>query len=1143
MKLFFFIFLISLFQTLENKQIKNNLYIKVPINEIIQELELEKLTKEDCEKIIKNLIILLDRYVFLDISKNPPQPKESYHKSFDLIEELNKINKENNTYYDFYREVKIAFGKTKDLHLSLTSNITFSFCFPLIFFIKEKEKDIFNIYGKLNEDCSDFLTEEIKSKINKNINNSIISIKNENPFKYIQNYNGYFRTLRNVHSQFSLNLRMISQSTFSNYPFKLNDLTNITIEYENKDIVNLDYIGIKPNKINKEFYSFYNKEMLKNIDNSIFDIEKKFLILKGEKKIKKTLNEIKWDYQTEDNNFKCRVDNENKINVFYQSSFSLDYYKSPYTFYNCFSLFNNNNYPIIGIENENGGGIVELSILLQNILQPKITQNLHFSMKNNEKVKFAYGNIFNETSNIETCEIYNNPNELFEKIETDDYGNNILHNRTTIFNFGISKYNRLKYNNNRYYYKKNLRKNIEILIFTDSFSYSATSVFIKGLQNTGSAIIVGYNGNPYLNNEIFDASQSPSFVFPHYSNCIEEDGKCISCEDNDIYEIWEEKKLCIVKDYSNIFKELFLKNFIFRQLTIVQTYDDNYKNNTIKYKIPREYLIDEIDFRSNLYNKYTDERYDEFIKEGKKIFDYFKTNCNPKNEKLVFESENCNFNDNITFGGFLCDKNGNWSNICKGYYCEIGYFFDQFEQKCIKDPCFLESKIYEKEIDEEIIVKKDKEEILSFLNNNFTYFIISDYDFVYEDNYLKTKFYCFNPQLFQSKNIFLNKGKNIKNDVKVKIKSFDNKVNCIINRNEKDFQINNIIQVNNETKEEILFFQSNKDYILYINSEDGNSRIYGSEYNNSILPEDIVNVKIEKFNDITNKLIIIKNDTLYILFKKIDGISSLNYLIQPLEIKDNEIILKNSTKKYFNYLQKDKTYTIKINEPLSKVLIKLSRNSPLSELTITNKLTNEEKNINAKNLYYEMKSEITIKVKNSDSLIEFLYQYHRNITQLNDKSITKYQLNNNNTKGHVFIIFNPKEEILNLKISLESENEFNYYFTSGFSKLPFFNIPRDYNEKKVKNMSFIVKNPFKDKKIKLEKNEDFVILISGITNDINNKMYLNYEYIKNPGDNNYILLIAFLIIIGLIIIAIVIFYILKKKNDDIDSSELGELLN
>ena len=55
---------------------------------------------------------------------------------------------------------------------------------------------------------NDFLTEEIESKINKNINNPIILNKNENPFKYIQNYNGYFRTLRNIHFQFSLYLRM-----------------------------------------------------------------------------------------------------------------------------------------------------------------------------------------------------------------------------------------------------------------------------------------------------------------------------------------------------------------------------------------------------------------------------------------------------------------------------------------------------------------------------------------------------------------------------------------------------------------------------------------------------------------------------------------------------------------------------------------------------------------------------------------------------------------------------------------------------------------------------------------------------------------------------------------------------------------------
>ena len=1141
MKSILFFFLISLIKPLEIEESENKLYKKLPINQTLELLESENITKEECEVVINSIISLLDRYVFLDITKNPPQPKESYHQPYDLINELNNINKENNTYYDFYREILIAFGKTKDSHLSMNGNISFSFCFPLIFFVKENEKKNVNIYAKLKEDCSDFLTDEIKSKINKNIDIPIKFIKEKDPFEYIQNYNGYFRSLRNIHSQFSLNLRTISQGSFSQYPFKLNDLTNITIEYENEDILHLDYIGINPNIENEEFYSFYQKEMLKNPDDSIFDLENKFLISKGIK-IKKNSNEIKWDYQTEDRQFKCRVDHEQKVNVFYQSSFSLDFYKAPYTFYNCISLFNENKYPIIGIENENGGGYVELSVLLQNILQPKISQNLHFSMKNNDKIKFAFGNIFNVTSNIETCETYNNGNELFEKTETDDYGNNITHYRTKIFNFGMSKYDRLKYNNNRYFYKNKLRKNSEILIFTDSFSYSATSVFIKGLQNTGSAIIVGYNGNP-KNNESFDASQSPSFVFPHYGSCIEEDGKCVSCDDNDIYEIWEEYNLCVVKDEN--FKKLFNLRFIFRQLTIVQTYDDNYKNNDIKYKIPREYLIDEIDFRSNIYNKYTDERYEEFIKEGINILNNFTMKCNPKNEKLVLESEECIFDDKITFGGYLCDQNGTWSNKCQGYYCEIGYYFDQYDKKCIKDPCFLNSTIYEKEIDNEITVKKDKEEILSFLNPNFTYFIISDYDFVYEDNFLKTKLYCFNPQLFQSKNIFLNKGKNITEDVKVKIKSFKNDVNCRVIRNENNFLINNIIQVNNETIQEVLFFESDKDYILYLNSEDGNSQIYGSEYNNSIQPEYIVNLNTDKFNNIMNKIITINKDTLYILLRKINGFSSLNYLIQPLDIKNNEIILKNSTKVYFSYLQKDKTYTIKINSPLSKAVIKLSRNSLSSELIITNKETNEEKKINKDNLYYEMNSEISIKVTQSDSLIEFLYQYHKNISQLKDESKTKYLLNNKTTKGNVFIIFNSSQTEVNLSISIESENEFNYYFTSGFAKLPFFIIPRDYSEKKVKKMSFIVKNPFKDKNIKLEKDENYAILISVNTNDINNPIFLNYNYTHTNDDdssNKNTFLIILFVIIGLIIIIAVIFYIFKKKNETNDQNELGQII-
>ena len=57
-----------------------------------------------------------------------------------------------------------------------------------------------------------------------------------------------------------------------------------------------------------------------------------------------------------------------------------------------------------------------------------------------------------------------------------------------------------------------IRKPNEIIVFTDGFSYSATSVLIKNLQESGNAIIVGYNGNPSekKKNDKFDASQSPS---------------------------------------------------------------------------------------------------------------------------------------------------------------------------------------------------------------------------------------------------------------------------------------------------------------------------------------------------------------------------------------------------------------------------------------------------------------------------------------------------------------------------------------------------------------------------------------------------------------------------------------------------------
>ena len=50
-----------------------------------------------------------------------------------------------------------------------------------------------------------------------------------------------------------------------------------------------------------------------------------------------------------------------------------------------------------------------------------------------------------------------------------------------------------------------------IIVFTDAFSYSATSYLINGFQKTGGAIIIGYFGNPKIKGtKEFDGSQSDS---------------------------------------------------------------------------------------------------------------------------------------------------------------------------------------------------------------------------------------------------------------------------------------------------------------------------------------------------------------------------------------------------------------------------------------------------------------------------------------------------------------------------------------------------------------------------------------------------------------------------------------------------------
>lgn len=244
---------------------------------------------------------------------------------------------------------------------------------------------------------------------------------------------------------------------------------------------------------------------------------------------------------------------------------------------------------------------------------------------------------------------------------SDDYdldknNNKIIHKRTKIVDCNLSS--RTHFYNFRKN-TKNMRKPTDILIFTDGYSYSATSSFIKNVQLKGGAIIVGYSESLNLNK--FDSSLSPSSV--------------ISTEDTK-------------DDFS---KQITNLGFSLRY-TIKEYFDKNDIENELN--IPLEYKIHEIDERFEYY-PYNYFSLSEFILKTKSIFKNYQTNCNPKNKKLVLISEKFIFSSKEMHGGYECGDDGKWSDKCVPTYCDNGFYFDETKNECIKDLC-LE---YEKKVE------------------------------------------------------------------------------------------------------------------------------------------------------------------------------------------------------------------------------------------------------------------------------------------------------------------------------------------------------------------------------------------------------------------------------------------------------------
>ena len=662
----------------------------------------EDLTESYIAYVLSNLVSIIDNYVFLDIAQNPQifKTTHSTHSPIDLIDSLNNVKIENRKYYEFYREIRQILGSTRDMHFNIISYISpnykilegVSACIPFSYIIdKDSHDNKIKVYIKYYEDCAIFYNDDIKDYVWKKMETktALKLINGKDPFEYIQNWGRNFLTTKSPHGHFSSIKKNIHSFYLVFYPFTPEEL-NLKLEFESKDdkedFLILDYYVLVPDspffqklhnndkilfnsfKENNKFLEFFREEMRKYINNvnipNIFEMWKRYNRKNGifKEKLRNNIG-IKWDAETEEEDgIKCRVDNDNQVNVFLQQSFMLND-TALNVILHCARLFYQNDYPIIGIENQNGGGKIILAQVFHQLLQVRIRDRMYFSGRKNDINKHDFENMIYGTIDVETCKQFNDIDDFMDGI-TDDYSTNtknILHKRTKIFDFGTKEFKKwiLSHRKILYDYGKQKRPT-DIIIFTDGFSFSATSLFIKGFQKTGGAITVGFNGNPTLSNDLFDASQSPTSVLD-FKN-------------------------------SNEYHNLFLVGYLINGISAYETFSYNYKK---KNAIPLEYDFDPIDERVDIYNEYSDEIYQTFIDKGKEIFKKYNQDkkCNKKNKKLLFDpsdGKTCyNFQDDkYAHGGYECGENGYWNEgVCKKYYCDLGYYYDLYEGKCKIDLC------------------------------------------------------------------------------------------------------------------------------------------------------------------------------------------------------------------------------------------------------------------------------------------------------------------------------------------------------------------------------------------------------------------------------------------------------------------------
>lgn len=928
------------------------------------------------------------------------------------------------------------------------------------------------------------------------------------PFDYIQYW--HYGQVKNIHSRFIHHILDISGFWLVLIPFNYSNLTQNEFEFEDNKILRISHFIEKPENENEEFNAFFIR-MLKKYKSPkrmpmLEDIKEMFLLKKGIRKKKlKAENEtkIKWDviHQEDMKYMKCRVDKDNQVNVFVQNSLYMDYRIIPGKIFKCAQLFHSNNYPIIIIEDRNGGGYPFQSYLMIQLFQMREVERTYSAMRYSDELKKA----LNLTIEYEEEYIYD-PTTCKNIISIDDFkevtdyynysGLNISHKRTNFFVELNTLSERTAFNEFRKAYEKsdNLKRPTDILIFTDGYSFSSTSTLIKGFQNIGGAIVAGYFGNPKIEGvDLFDSSQSDSGVMLF----------------EDTY---------ISKNLEDI-------GFFIAVFTIIEVFDDSFQAPN---PIPREYQFNPIDFRVDIYSQYSDDNYIKFIEEGKKIFESVNKNdtCNPKNKKLLLHDEKCKIieGQEHSHGGYACGENGKWDkNTCQPYYCDIGYSFDQYFKKCVKD-CVSDSKayfIFEDAYKNSFNIDKNETLELIIVNHEQYYLFEASEDYI--NKYPKISF------IKGSQSVIINKDKQAKNNFSVNISSIKTDLNILSVKNE-NFLYNQIFLFE---KKKIIIFQSKKEHILFFMNIFNNEayRIKYAIYNDSMTYQDILNINDKYFIDYSGDFFTLNKDQMYIIYFNDSSYNQALVNINPIE--SNQIIIPK--KQYINYLylKKGNSYSIQFMDSSLDIMLKLSRNTSNSKIAIdNNKVVLDDKNV-----YYHNEKNKTLKIKvdENDAILEFIY----NLTDNKEYEIFNLEKLKFNLTEELNIIKIPKN-VKKIDIKVKAGNESAYAIYHGYSILPFCHFFGLAEENKMKfNFNFTINDPY-DNEINIKDDEYYIVMFEIFSGVIN--IEISVEEKEKEKDNGgletyQIVLIIVAVVIFLIIVFLIIIICIRRKKVSKDQIE------